>query len=172
MTEGTKSLLFGCHQFLLHPLYIILAWHKLYKGWPRPWQLVCIFLHDVGHLGKDYLSDFEQKKNHWQLGAKIAFVLFGEEAYWFVRWHSKSSNGSTWRPNKLFWTDKYSRLITPWWLCRLCCKVEGFTEDQHRRWLERMRENWDNGCPKGSHQLYLEDKEDPINAQSRGKAFL
>lgn len=172
MTEGTKSLLFGCHQFLLHPLFVVAAWRKLYSRWPRPWQLVCILLHDIGHLGKDYLSDPELKKIHWQLGAVLAGKLFGTHAYWFVRWHSKSSNGSTWQPSELFWADKYSRLIAPLWFRQASCLVEGFTRKQQRQWQADMRENWNNGCPKGSHQLYLEIREELTDAQDRREALL
>lgn len=160
MTEGTKSLLFGCHQFLMHPLCVLWAWHKLYGRWPKLGQIICIFLHDVGHLGKNYLTDPELKKIHWRMGAEIARKLLGEDAYWFTRWHSKSSNGDTWQPTELFWADKYSRLVAPLWFRQVSCLVEGFTRSQQRQWLDKMRENWDNGCPKGSHQLYLEIRRD------------
>lgn len=160
ISEGTKSLLFGCHQFVMHPLMVTLAWRKLNGRWPALWQLVCIFLHDVGHLGKDYLTHFELKKDHWRLGAEIAGWLFGWDAYWFTRWHSKSSNGDRWQPNKLFWADKYSWLIAPRWWLRLNDKVEGFGKDRSLdEWLTTMRKNWEAGCPKGSHQIYLDIKE-------------
>jgi len=158
MTEGTKSLLFGSHQFIMHPLMVTLAWRRLYGRWPKPWQLVCIFLHDIGHFGKDYLTYFEHKKNHWKLGANIAGKLFGDHAYWFTRWHSKTSNGGCWQGSKLFWADKYSWLIAPKWWLRTNNVVEGFSKRQHDEWFKRAKENWDNGCPKGSHELYLETR--------------
>ena len=161
MTEGTKSLLFGCHQFVMHPLFIVLAWRKLYHRWPKPWQLVCIFLHDIGHLGKDYLTHYEQKKMHWQLGAKIANKLFGFKGMALISGHTnQSSRGNSNYHSQLFFADKYSRLISPRWWLQLSDKVEGFDKDRSLdAWLSMMHKNWESGCPKDSHQIYLEIKE-------------
>lgn len=51
MTTGTKSLLFGVHQFLWHPLTVLLAWVYLYRSFPNPKELLCIFVHDWGYWG-------------------------------------------------------------------------------------------------------------------------
>lgn len=160
MTEGTKSMLFGCHQIIIHPLIVLVAWYRLYRRWPKPWQLVCILIHDIGHWGKDYLTYFEHKRDHWRAGAELARRLFGDEAYWFCRWHSKTSNGNSWQPNDLFYADKYSWLCAPRWWLKLNDRVERFGDDRSLDdWLAMVRENWDAGCPKGSHQLYLDLKE-------------
>jgi len=157
MKEGTKSVLFGCHQFIIHPLFITIAWKKIYGRWPKLWQLVCIFLHDVGHIGKDYLSDYEQKRKHWILGSRLAKLFFGWKGYHLICGHTTQSGCVR---SKLFYADKYSWLIAPIWWLRLNDKIEGF--DKHRTlktWLKLMKENWENNCPKGSHQIYLEAKE-------------
>jgi hypothetical protein len=40
---GTKSVLFGAHQFLLHPMFLALAWWRLY-GFPREvWLWIAFF---------------------------------------------------------------------------------------------------------------------------------
>jgi hypothetical protein len=35
VTVGTRSLLFGVHQFLLHPVMVALGWRMLYGRFPR-----------------------------------------------------------------------------------------------------------------------------------------
>lgn len=55
MKTGTKSLLFGVHQFIWHPLTVLLAWIKLY-GWPAWEELVCIIIHDWGYWGKSNMD--------------------------------------------------------------------------------------------------------------------
>ena len=42
MKVGTKSLLFGVHQLLWHPLTVWLGWIKLYKKPPSFKEAVCI----------------------------------------------------------------------------------------------------------------------------------
>lgn len=48
MTVGTKSVLFGVHQFVIHPILLFVAWWKLYGfPWdPRLW--FAFLLHDIG----------------------------------------------------------------------------------------------------------------------------
>ena len=46
MKLGTKSLLFGCHQFVLHPLFVLVAWWRLY-GRPSWRMVVAIIVHDL-----------------------------------------------------------------------------------------------------------------------------
>ena len=48
MKIGTKSLLFGVHQFFWHPLTVYWAWKRLY-GRPSLREFVCIFVHDWGY---------------------------------------------------------------------------------------------------------------------------
>jgi hypothetical protein len=48
MTEGTRSYLIGCHGFFFHPLWVIVAWRKVYGSYPKFWQIVCIFLLSFG----------------------------------------------------------------------------------------------------------------------------
>ena len=154
MTEGTRSYLFGCHQFLIHPLVVILAWKKLYKHYPKPWEIVCIFLHDIGHIGKDYLTDYEQKKKHWKLGANIAHSLFGVSGFYLVAGHD--TNSGVPRSN-LFWADKYSWLIAPRWWLRSNVPVEKFTHSVDH-FLAEVKKNWENDCPFDTHQIYLDSE--------------
>ncbi len=78
MKQGTVSVLIGCHS-VIHSLIVLVAWVRLYGKFPVWWQIVCILLHDVGHWGKNYLDNYEEKKQHSILGAKIAGKLFGQK---------------------------------------------------------------------------------------------
>ncbi len=64
MKQGTVSVLFGCHS-IIHSMIVIVAWVKWYGHWPEFWQIICILLHDIGHWGKQYLDNYEEKKNEW-----------------------------------------------------------------------------------------------------------
>ena len=78
MKQGTLSVLFGCHSFV-HCTIVLMEWIKLYHRMPKLWQIACIYLHDIGHWGKDYLDDYELKKHHHELGAKVCRYLFGQK---------------------------------------------------------------------------------------------
>lgn len=77
MKIGTKSVLFGAHQFLIHPLFVALAWWQLYGfPWdPRLW--VAFFVHDLGYWGKPNMDGPEGEEHPW-LGARIMGALFDD----------------------------------------------------------------------------------------------
>lgn len=120
MSQGTISILFGCHS-VIHSLLVVLAWKKLYKSWPKFWQVVCIFLHDIGYFGLNYLDNKHEKAIHWVLGARVAFYLFGYKGLNFCAGHSSSSG---FPKSKLYLADKYSRHLAPFWWCIWQCIVE------------------------------------------------
>src|SRR5258708_5910867 len=75
MTIGTKSILFGAHQFLIHPWFVAAAWWKLY-GFPfDPRLWVAFFVHDLGYWGKPNM-DGAEGETHVELGANIMSALF------------------------------------------------------------------------------------------------
>lgn len=74
MKVGTKSVLFGAHCFLLHPIFVALGWIKLY-GFPldpRIW--IAFFVHDLGYWGKPNM-DGTEGETHVELGAKIMSIF-------------------------------------------------------------------------------------------------
>lgn len=75
MKIGTKSILFGVHQFIIHPLFVALAWWQLYGvPWdPRLW--VAFFVHDIGYWSKPNM-DGPEGETHPFTGAKIMGRLF------------------------------------------------------------------------------------------------
>ncbi len=116
MKLGTKSLLYGAHQFLLHPLFVALAWWKLF-GFPfDPRLWVAFFLHDIGYWGSPEM-DGPVGQRHPERGARIMAWLFGEEWGSFTRRHSRSYaklEGLSVSP--LCAADKLATALVPMWL--------------------------------------------------------
>lgn len=153
-SEGTKSYLFGCHQFFIHPMCVLVGWLKVHGRFPAFWELCCIFLHDIGHWGKNYLTHYPEKREHWRLGAEIALRLFGLKGYLLIAGHTKSSGFPR---SDLFLPDKVSWLVAPkWWLYSnriVEPQLKVATIDQFQ---SMVRENIRTGCTKGNHDIYLQ----------------
>jgi len=120
--------------------------------------MLCIFLHDIGHWGLNYLDDYEQKKEHWKLGAKIAGKLFGYKGWWICAGHCSHSG----IPNSpLYKADKYSWHMAPeWWLYTNALfepKLRmGYSRIQAvRRFKENVRESIESGVFRSTHSMYL-----------------
>lgn len=117
MKIGTKSLLFGGHQFLIHPMFVTVAWTRLYHKPPNPRELLCIVIHDWGYWGKPNM-DGNEGELHPLWGAKIAQNLFGS-IYWydFVAYHSRFLARRDGVPvSKLCLADKLGVAMMPTWL--------------------------------------------------------
>ena len=133
MNIGTKSLIFGVHQVFIHPLWVALAWWKLYGfPWdPRLW--VAFIVHDWGYWGCPEM-DGKIGDHHPELGANILHLLFDSsfsfEAgklikrfhsdltwYYFGMCHSRFlAKQLGHQPSKLCMADKLSLSLEPWWL--------------------------------------------------------
>lgn len=160
MKQGTVSVLFGAHS-IIHSLLVVVAWRRLYKHFPCSWELVCIFLHDIGHWGKDYLNDYEEKRHHAELGARVAEALFGERGHKLVFGHNAYIGSGS--QSRLYQPDKYSWIIAPIWWIWLTEVIEpklvhpGRTRIQSaRNFKYAMYRNWVKGLPKQGHDIYLE----------------
>ena len=156
MTVGTKSLLFGVHQFVLHPLIVAVAWWKLY-GFPSDIRLwFCFFLHDIGYWGCEHMDD-DEGKMHPFLGASIIASLFGPEWGDFCAKHSKHV-ATLYRQgpvtfNRLCVADKYAIAIEPSWLYLPRAYASGEVHEYMRRsnftnawewheWAKASMRNW------------------------------
>jgi hypothetical protein len=140
MKVGTKSLLFGYHQLLLHPLFVWAGWLKLY-GWTwDPRIMVAFFVHDIGYWGKPNMDGVEGEQ-HPFFGAKVLHFLFDKPAYspssvdpakWykFSLYHSRKL---AWMycadPSRLCWADKMAWMLYPKWLLRLMYALSGEGEE-------------------------------------------
>jgi hypothetical protein len=115
---GVKSVLFGAHCFFIHPLFVALAWWKLYGfPWdPRLW--VAFFVHDLGHFF--YASpnmDGPEGERHVVWGATFMRRWFGVEWGLFCLYHSRfyaKQNGA--QPSCLCMADKLACALEPGWL--------------------------------------------------------
>jgi hypothetical protein len=115
MRIGTRSVLYGAHQFLIHPWFVFAAWWKLYGfPWdPRLW--VAFFVHDLGYLGKPNM-DGPEGETHVELGARI-MSIFGPGWADFCRYHSRFYAKKDGRPfSRLCIADKLAICLTPRWL--------------------------------------------------------
>jgi len=116
MRVGTRSILFGVHQFLLHPLMCAWAWWRLY-GPPLDLRLWVAFLvHDLGYWGKPNM-DGEEGEHHVGVGAAIMGALFGPKWEQFTRYHSRflaKRDGMSY--SRLCVVDKYLICLMPHWL--------------------------------------------------------
>ena len=87
MKIGTKSLLFGVHQFFWHPLTVYRAWKRLY-GRPNLRESICIFVHDWGYWRAGDM-DGSIGGLHPEVGARIIGRLFDDAHRDLVLLHSR-----------------------------------------------------------------------------------
>jgi hypothetical protein len=115
MKIGTKSILFGAHQFLIHPWFVAVAWWKLF-GFPfDPRLWIAFFVHDLGYIGKPNM-DGPEGETHVEFGARI-MNIFGEKWYYFSKYHSRFyAKRDRVKPSRLCIADKLAICLTPWWL--------------------------------------------------------
>jgi len=123
---GTKSLLFGVHQFLLHPIFVALAWRNVYGAWPRRLPVwFAILVHDWGYWGCPEM-DGEKGKQHPRLGARIVGRFFGTEWEQFCLRHSRSlAQMMDRQPSELCAADKLAFAFYPRWLYLLLARASG-----------------------------------------------
>lgn len=125
MKVGTKSILFGSHQFVLHPLLIAIAWWKLYGAPCDPRLWVAFVVHDLGYWGKPNM-DGPEGSTHVLLGGRIMKRFFGEYWEWFTVCHSRYWAYSKMRPfSRLAIADKHAIVITPAWLFMPLARASG-----------------------------------------------
>lgn len=124
MTLGTRSLLYGRHQFLLHPLFVTAAWWKLY-GLPPFTVVVAIFLHDLGLWGCEKMDD-EHGEWHPARSArwlrKLGWYAEANEVLYHSRFLSRQLKE---RPSKLCWADKLGTAMYPVWLWTFLASLSG-----------------------------------------------
>lgn len=149
LSEGTKSVLIGSHS-IVHSFFVLVAWHKLYKKWPKFWQVVCIFIHDIGYIGMNHISD-KSNKGHSLLGAQIGKRLFGQEAFDFIAGHSRKDSHELNLPlSELEAPDDYYWIITPMWILRV---FQDNIDIDMETWVYAVKQNWKNKDRVGGTDL-------------------
>lgn len=125
MKVGTKSILFGAHCFFIHPIFVAIAWWRLF-GFPfDPRLWVAFFVHDLGYWGKPNM-DGEEGELHPYWGACLMGFLFGKQWFDFTLYHSRFlSKKNNAHFSKLCVADKLAIVITPSWLYLPMVKATG-----------------------------------------------
>ena len=151
MKLGTKSILFGAHQFLWHPVSVLLAWRKLYKSWPDWAELISIFFHDIGYWGLPNM-DGPEGRQHPYAGALLATRIvclikyhiwtksppqpgvWGSITYWNTLLHSRDIARELGLPtSKLYAADKCAILFDPPWLYLPRVRLSGELREYKQR---------------------------------------
>lgn len=137
MKVGTRSLLFGVHQFIWHPITVWLAWIRLYGEFPGWRECVCIVVHDWGYWGCAEM-DGPTGSRHPFLGARIAGSLFGKRYAELVLLHSADLSRRLGRtPSKLCAPDKFSMLHDPTPFYVLRARLSGEIREYRKRASDR-----------------------------------
>lgn len=129
MKMGTKSLLFGVHQFIWHPFTVARAWRDINGRWPTWRQAVCIFVHDWGYWGCAEM-DGKEGEQHPYAGAAIAHWLLDEpeSTTWkkFCLGHSRTmSRILGMETSELCHADKLCIAFDPAWFYILRARATG-----------------------------------------------
>lgn len=157
MKQGTISILVGCHS-PIHSLLVLKAWINLYHSFPVPWEMVCIAIHDWGHIGRQYLDNLDDKKSHWVLGARIAKFLFGQKGFNLCAGHCEYSGLPR---SKLYKPDKMSQLHPYLW-SYIYQTFEpklsmGYSKrEAWERFQKQVKKSVESGVYRSSHEMYLE----------------
>ena len=138
MKVGTKSVLFGAHSLLVHPIVVGIAWRKL---WGIPWDPRLWFafvLHDAGYFSKPNLEG-EEGERHVELGARIMTRLFGTEWGDLCAGHSRHWAKRCGRPvSRLCFADKLAFVLTPDWLYLLMTRGTGELHEYMQKSRDRQ----------------------------------
>jgi len=125
MNVGRRSLLFGVHQFIWHPITVYRAWCAQYGRRPTWRETVCIIIHDWGYWWAPNM-DGDEGERHPEFGARLAGWLFGPEYHDLVLYHSRHYAKRAGRaPSRLCWADKLSHLYYPEWLYLFLARLSG-----------------------------------------------
>lgn len=154
--------MFGVHQFLWHPITVIMGWYRLYGKFPNFKELICIFVHDLGYWGKPNI-DGPEGDTHPEFGALLAHRLLDpwecieipstckEDSGWhelrqtntylkLCLYHSRhyaALAGGV--PSALCWADKLSCAYDPWWFYLLRSCLSGEIHEQRKMWADEGR---------------------------------
>ena len=125
MRVGTKSLLFGVHQVLWHPVTVFIAWVWLYGAWPSWKELIAIVIHDWGYWGKPDM-DGTEGETHPVWAADWMSRCFGPEMGDLCLLHSRHYCRQLGKaPSRLCWADKLSLSFEPRWFYLLRARRSG-----------------------------------------------
>lgn len=120
MRMGTKSLLWGCHQFALHPLFTLWGWVRLY-GWGslNLQSLLAIIVHDWGYWSCPSMDGHRGASHPIRFWHHYGTVWYSEMCD-LVWGHSRHlCQKLKMEPSLLCWADKLGTALMPSWLWAL-----------------------------------------------------
>lgn len=140
MRVGTKSILFGVHQFVWHPITVYVAYCKVHHRLPTLWETVGIICHDWGYWGCADM-DGPDGINHPRAGAQIAARICGLfsnaaawDVYFFCLYHSSHFASSCGAPtSELYLPDKVCILYDPARFYLFRARLSGELDEYVRR---------------------------------------
>lgn len=115
MTRGTKSVIFGVHNPLIHGIFVCISWILVYGRFPRLHELTAIFFHDIGYIGCLEM-DGPDGETHPERSTKIIGKLSSKSnaALPLMLFHSRTySDKLGQKPSDLCLPDKLSTLLYP-----------------------------------------------------------
>lgn len=97
MRVGSKSILFGTHQFIWHPITVARAWKAIYGEWPqRLSHWAAIACHDIGYWNcstMDGPDGILHPERGAKLAARLTYKLFMLGKHWLRPWRWRQLNG-------------------------------------------------------------------------------
>lgn len=135
MRLGTKSLLFGCHQFILHPYFTWRGWVRLYGHHYFRDAWLAFIMHDWGYWGMTSIDDDQDDHTirservylsiaRWRY--LVLGILVGLDACKEIKYHSRFFARTTGLPpSRLCWADKVGTGLMPSWLWAILAHWSG-----------------------------------------------
>jgi hypothetical protein len=131
MNIGTKSLLFGAHQFALHPIFTWLGWRRLYGRYFPLYLWIAFVIHDWGYWGMKNMDGKED--NHTFMSCQYlqrGYNWVGQKTYFklhdLILLHSRfyaMKIGEA--PSQLCWADKMGTALMPSRLWAILAHLSG-----------------------------------------------
>jgi hypothetical protein len=128
MKVGTRSLLYGVHQVIWHPIFVYFSWWWLF-GRPSFGEAIAIVIHDWGYWGKPNM-DGPEGDTHPEWAAlffekrgrpDLADLCRGHSRFW-----AKKKGVAL---SKLCYADKLGNAAMPIWLWSAAAMATGEYED-------------------------------------------
>ena len=126
MKIGTKSIVYGIHNPVLHGVMVLRAWLIVYGRCPSLSELIAIFLHDIGYGG---MPDMDGKygKRHPEVSARVISKIFNkkkitEMVLYHSRFYACEHNQNV---SALALPDKLAFRLYPKWLYLLLSTATG-----------------------------------------------
>ena len=122
MRMGMKTLLFGCHQFILHPLFTWRGWWKMYGKPPRIMWLAFL-IHDWGYW---FMGEIDGDKDHHSYWAALSVAKHNPPLAREMMLHSRfAARELGQEPSRLCWADKMGTALMPSFLWAVLARLSG-----------------------------------------------